>query len=167
MSPTSCLISIHDAVTNVLECSDVAACFLMSYDFSKAFDCISHSVLIEKLKKLDFPLGFIRLVSSFLYDRWQRVKVGNTFSSALPVTSEAPQGSLLGPFLFVLYCYDIKPLYDDAFLFMYADDVSKVCLILRSDYENSIEKVVHEYNGIHTWSASNGLRLNSEKTKIL
>ena len=126
-STVSCLITIHDVITNLMECSDVGACFLMNYDFSKAFDCLNHSILIEKLRKLEFPIGFIRLISSYLMDRWQCVKIGNTCSSALPVTSCAPQGSLLGPFLFVHYCHDIKPLHRQTSLFMYADDISVVC----------------------------------------
>ena len=139
----------------------------MNYVFPKAFDCISHSILLEKLNNLGFPLGFIRLICSYLSDRRQRVKIGNILSSALPVTSGAPQGSLLGPFLFVLYCHNIRPLHDCTSLFMYADDISEVCPIFKSDYKNSVESVTAEFNGIHAWSVSNCLRLNAEKTKAL
>lgn len=166
-STVSCLISVHDIVTKLLECPDVGACFLMNYDFSKAFDCISHSIMIEKLKSLDFPLGFIRLMSSYLSNRWQRVRIGTTFSLALPVTSGAPQGSLLGPFLFVLYCHDIKPLHSSTSLFMYADDICEVCPVYKSEYAKSVEGVIGEFHNIREWSALNGLRLNSAKTKAL
>ena len=166
-STVSCLISVHDAVTKFLEYPDVGACFLMNYDFSKAFDCISHSVLIEKLKCLDFPLGFIRLITSYLTSRLQCVRIGNIFSSALPVTSGAPQGSLLGPFLFVLYCHDIAPLRSCTSLFMYADDISVVCPIYKSNYADSVVGLIDEFRNIQRWSESNGLRLNAEKTKAL
>ena len=166
-STVTCLISIHDAITDFLERSDVGACFLLNYDFSKAFDRISHSVLIEKLKNLGFPLGFIRLISSYLTDRQQRVKIGNVFSSTLPVTSGAPQGSLLGPFLFVLYCHDVKPANDCTSLFMYADDICEVCPIFKDDYALSVQNVSVEFENIHSWSVSNSLRLNSDKTRAL
>ena len=166
-STVTCLIHIHNVVTDLLESSDVGACFLINYDFSKAFDRICHSLLLGKLKHLGFPFGFIRFICSYLSDRKQCVKIGDCLSSSLPVTSGAPQGSLLGPFLFMLYCHDILPLYGSTSIFMYADDISEVCPVSKVDYVGSIDKVLTEFHYIQEWSSSNSLRLNSDKTRAL
>ena len=107
------------------------------------------------------------MISSYLTDRQQRVKIGNVFSSTLPVTSGAPQGSLLGPFLFVLYCHDVKPANDCTSLFIYADDICEVCPIFKDDYALSVQNVAIEFENIYSWSVSNSLRLNSDKTRAL
>ena len=140
---------------------------LLNYDFSKAFDSIFHTVLLNKLKLLEFPLGFVNLISSYLTNRYQCVKIGSVLSDPLPVTSGAPQGSLLGPFLFILYCYDIKPLFQDTSLVMYADDVSEVCPIYKSSVQSSIETINSEFFNISDWAEMNCLKLNVSKTKAI
>lgn len=167
-SNTTCaLISIHDQITTRLDDPRTDACILINYDFHKAFDSISHSILLRKLELGNFPYGFIRWLDSYLCDRSQRIRLRNTTSDPCPVTSGAPQGSLLGPFLFVLYCNDLKPLMSTTYISQYADDVSEVLAVQKSHYSVLEENASNEYNNICEWAARNKLCLNKLKTKAI
>ena len=162
---TSCLITMHNAVTEMLDKTDIGGCIMLNYDFSKAFDTICHATLVEKLRNCNYPSGFIYWLCSYLTNRYQSVKVLDALSSPRPVTSGAPQGSLLGPYLFVLYCNDIKPVSDDTVLTMYADDICEICPIYKDDVEESLGVVTEEFYNLKKWSVSNSLKLNESKTK--
>ena len=99
-SDTTCaLVSIHDEITKRLDDLRSDACILINYDFHKAFDSISHSILLKKLDQANFSHGFIRWLDSYLCDRSQSIRIRNVTSDPCAVTSRAPQGSLLGPFV--------------------------------------------------------------------
>ena len=134
-------------------------------DFSKAFDLVSHDILIEKLKNYNFDELSIKWFHSYLYNRTQCVKIGTTSSDVLSVTAGVPQGSILGPLLFLLYINDL-PLHvshanidmfaDDATLHIYENNIFSIETALNSDLEN-IEK----------WCLENQMALNIDKTQCM
>ena len=69
-------------------------------DLSKAFDCMNHELLLAKFDAYGFGKNSIQLIHSYLNNRWQRVKINNSFSSWTELLLGVPQGSVLGPLLF-------------------------------------------------------------------
>ena len=124
------------------------------FDFSKAFDRVDHNILLRKLATFGFDDAFIALISSYLQNRCQCVKIGGTLSDCRAVHSGVPQGSVLGPLLFLIFINDISFCIDtDGYIF--ADDlkISSHCPIsLQSDINRLID-----------WSVSNHLDFNFDK----
>lgn len=164
-------ISTEDAVLNL--CNTVSdamdkkqKCIAIFLDLAKAFDTVSIPTLIVKMERLGIRGTCLRLFSDFLSNRSQRVKVGDLISAEAPVTYGVPQGSILGPSLFLIYINDLcqLPLYN-ANIFTYADDTA---LIFRagtweqvfSSAEQGLKKVIQ-------WLNLNLLTLNVSKTKFI
>ena len=78
-------------------------------DLSKAFDCISHDLLMEKLHAYGFGKPSLKLIHSYLNSRKQKVKINSDFSTGREFTSVAPQGSILGTLLFDIFINDFFP----------------------------------------------------------
>ena len=98
---------------------------MASVDFSKAFDSVWHSALFHKLLLLKLPPCFVLWVRSFLSDRRAKVQVGGSHSRSFRIRRGVPQGSVLGPVLFILFVDDItKDLPRDAHASLYADDLA-------------------------------------------
>ena len=100
-STASCALEFTDFVYKGLDRGHFVICIFI--DFSKAFDLLSHDVLIAKLRLLNFSESAIQLIKSYFELRVQRVFCNGAFSELLPVFHCVPQGSILGPLLFVLY----------------------------------------------------------------
>lgn len=131
-------------------------------DFRKAFDSVPHNRLIHKLRKIGFDGDIINLIESFLADRYQRVKVANSCSDSIRVTSGVPQGSVLGPLLFVVYINDIDS-YVSSHLIKFADDVR---LFLPVD-PSQIAPLQCDLNRISEWCSAWLLELNVSKCACL
>ena len=76
-------------------------------DLSKAFDTINHELLLAKLYAYGFEKNVLRLIRSYLTERWQRTKINHSFSSWTELLQSVPQGSVLGPLLFNIYTNDL------------------------------------------------------------
>ena len=93
-------------------------------DLSKAFDCLSHELLIAKLSAYGFSPSALRLIHSYLSERKQRVKINGSFSAWRETMIGVPQGSVLGPLLFNIYINDLFMFVKDAQICNYADDTT-------------------------------------------
>ena len=133
----------------------------VAIDLSKAFDCLPHDLILEKLKFYGMNDNSVSLLQSYLSSRYQRVKLGQTFSTWMGVSAGVPQGSLLGPLLFNIFMNDLVFAIKNCRLINYADD-SKLYLShqdplvvqdgINQDLANTIQ-----------WFQQNGMIANPEK----
>ena len=131
-------------------------------DLSKAFDCISHDVLLAKLVYYGLDNTSIALMRSYLDGRRQCTYFGRAFSEEGTIQHGVPQGSVLGPLLFIIYINDIGQCTDSK-LVLFADDTTCLCKDKKeADLKVSMERVVAD---LSRWFAANKLSLNINKTE--
>lgn len=134
------------------------------FDFSKAFDRINHLIMVKKLKMIGFDQRYVNWFYSYLSGRTQNVKFKEHTSQTIHVPSGVPQGSHLGPLLFLIYINDLPDALDFCEILLYADD-AKV-FYCYSD-ENDSFKIQHDFDKLCQWSELNGLSLNTKKCKVM
>ena len=118
---TNLLESVHDWTVSLSNCKSVLIGYI---DFKRAFDAISHSKRIHKLKSYGLDGNLLLWISSFLTNRFQQVKINSHLSQLLPVLSSVPQGSVLGPLLFNLFINDSPDNFGpDVTIKLFADDL--------------------------------------------
>ena len=138
---------------------------LVSLDFSAAFDTVNHKGLIFKLKSVGVGGSILSILSEFLTDRQQRVVVDGSFSSYSRVYSGVPQGSVLGPLLFILYTSDMWFDITNKIL-AYADDTSLYAHITSPAMRLGIaDSLTEDLNKIQAWCLQWGMKLNPSKSK--
>ena len=133
-------------------------------DLSKAFDTLNFDILLNKLDYYGVQGCANRLIYSYLSERWQFVDFSGHKSSYLPIKTGVPQGSVLGPLLFLIYINDL-PLVSNVFdMLMYADDTTLYCNINQNIGEELINA---ELTKLWEWLGANKLSLNIAKTKYM
>ena len=135
-------------------------------DLQKAFDTIDHSILLEKMKCLSFSESTIRWFTSYLSNRSFIVSVGKELSSRGKLNCGVPQGSILGPLLFLLYVNDM-PQAVNSELLLYTDDT---CLFFMGKDSKIIgDQLNKDFNSLFEWFSDNKLSIHfgEEKTKSI
>ena len=130
-------------------------------DLSKAFDTIDHELLVAKLYAYGFEKKSLRLILSYLSDRWQRTKINSDFSSWSKLLQGVPQGSILGPLLFNIYINDLFYFITDTDLCNYADDTTLYAADM--SLENLLNRLEIEINTSVNWFRNNYKKLNGDK----
>ena len=158
--------AIVEFLTDIYEARRSNGCIYV--DYQKAFDTINHNILFKKLELYGFTESCVNWFKSYLSRRTQRTKCNNNFlSSSNPVSLGVPQGSTLGPLLFILYVndlYHIKHVFNVK-LKMYADDTVIYA------HGNSVSEVKKNLqlclDYVYDWCILNRLYMNMKKTKIM
>ena len=140
---------------------------LVLLDFSKAFDTINHSLLISKLSYYGFENESSLLMQSYLKGRKQKILSNSTYSNCIEIFSGVPQGSILGPLLFLVYTSDILKSINYCKVQAFADDIQLYYCFNKEEYVDAEFKVNHDLNLIYTLSMSHNLVLNPSKSYVL
>ena len=157
------LVNMIDLWLNAIDDSKMVGVVLV--DFKKAFDLVDHQILMNKLKIYGIKDEALLWFNTYLTNRKQLVSINNCKSDFQQILCGVPQGSILGPLLFLLFINDL-PLYtSNVFTDLYADDTTLY------DVQNSIGQIEKNLqsalNNLHIWCRSNGMILNSSKTKVM
>ncbi|XP_071806990.1 uncharacterized protein [Asterias amurensis] len=158
--------ALVSAISRWLQSLDawVPAVDVISLDFSRAFDTISHDILVKKLQLCyNIKGAALDWIESFVTNRLQRVVYKGFTSDWLPVGSGVPQGSVLGPLIFVLYANDLQ-LQLSSNLVQYADDTSLFKNVTTDAPDSLLQK---DLNTIVNWAKLNCLRSNADKCKSI
>ena len=137
-------------------------------DLSKAFDTLDHDILIYKLSYYGIKGTALNLCKSYLTDRKQLVELDNSKSDLKNITTGVPQGSILGPLLFIIYVNDIQKASKIFKAIMYADDTSLTSILKVFNHSENLNKNINnELLRISVWLKLNKLSLNVQKTKFM
>ena len=146
--------------------NEMARTDVIYFDFAKAFDSVSHDIILYKLKhqyKIDGLL--LKFLQSYLMDRKQCVVIDGHKSSFLGVLSGVPQGSILGPLLFVLFINDMQDCVDTlTAIALYADDTK---IWRRIVHFSDHEALQNDINRLLQWSINNKMKFHPNKCKVL
>ena len=136
-------------------------------DLSKAFDSLSHTILISKLRHYGICDVALKLMKSYLANRKQYVQFHTCTSDMKSIRNAVPQGSILGPLLFFIYINDF-PNSSKLFNFlMYADDTTLFCCLEDITSDNKELVLNNKLQRVHLWLKANRLSLNVKKTKYM
>jgi hypothetical protein len=163
------LSAIFELLIDVVKSIDLSRNAIAAFcDLSRAFECVNHSLLLCKLKHYGINGSAYSWIESYLLGRRQSIQIVNMNkkSSYEEIRNGVPQGSVLGPLLFLIYVNDMPDVIaKSSKLIQYADDTT--ILITGSDKDILQQNLSHDLHAISNWCEANGLSLNLTKTQRL
>ena len=162
-STTTALSSFADEILASMEKGEV--CGAVFLDLSKAFDTVDHAVMLKKLSAIGVSTEDIAWFASYLSFRSLRTTCGPELSEPLRCNFGVPQGSILGPLLFLIYINEIPSFIKHAQLSLYADDT--VLYYFSNTSQDLEEKLNADLRNVCVWLNENKLTLNTKKTKFM
>ena len=154
------VISLVNNITNSLDSSNIVIGVFL--DLKKAFDIVDHTILLKKLYSYGIRGKAHTWLTSYLTGRTQYVVYDGHKSSTLNMTCGVPQGSILGPLLFIIYVNDICNVSELLFKILYADDT---CVVAQGhNLEELIDTLNNELSSLNEWLLCNKLTLNTNKS---
>ena len=136
-------------------------------DLSKAFDTLDHGILFHKLEYYGFKGPSLELMKCYLSNRTQYVELDNVKSDPMKISCGVPQGSILGPLLFIIYLNDLPSVTKKLKTLIYADDTTLFATLNNTNFATIEKKINNELKSICNWLKLNKLSLNIEKTKAM
>ena len=156
------LVSLTEAIKNALDNRKFGCGIFL--DLQKAFDTVNHNILLSKLEHYGIRGTALEWFKSYLSERKQYVSVNGANSSYPNVTCGVPQGSVLGPLLFLIYINDLPRSSPKLAFYLFADDTNIFC---EAENLDMLQKVVNkELKKVKMWLDVNKLSLNIGKTNF-
>ena len=162
-SPQHCLLLIIDKWNKAVDNHKVFGAALT--DLSKAFDCISHDLLIAKLNAYGLSLLALKLITDYLQNRKERTKIASIYSDWEDIISGVPQGSVLGPLLFKILLCDLFLEDENNCFANYVADTTPYSV--RSTTTEVLENLSGTTKKLFTWFANNQMKANNNKCHLL
>ncbi|KAL5266962.1 hypothetical protein ACHWQZ_G004116 [Mnemiopsis leidyi] len=157
----SCLSNLLETFDNILNLLDEGVPVdLLFFDFSKAFDTVPHFRLLSKLEGFGIKGKVLEIIKDFLTERTMRVCVEGQWSEVKHVLSGVPQGSVLGPLLFILYVNDLPDIVKNK-IKLFADDLKLIC------NANDNRSIADDILELEIWESIWGLKFNPSKCKVV
>ena len=157
------MLSLTDRIYNAINEGNYV--ILLSVDLRKAFDVIRHDILIDKLDHIGIKDSMLKWFQSYLSKRPHKTLANGFLSDSLMSQSGVPQGSSLGPLLYLIYINDIKQLFPDNYLNIFADDT---CLIsFASNLKEAVNDMNYKLHELDIFLSANGLKINETKTEYM
>ena len=167
-STETLLTSLYNKLVSAISHQQVSCLCLL--DISAAFDTIDHNILLQRLSTwFGFTDTALLWIQTYLSSRSFSVKTPDTSSQSCPLTCGVPQGSVLGPLLFILYTTPLSSLIKASSVdhHLYADDTQLFISFSPSSFSDSIDHLLHLVKQISSWMTSNMLCLNPSKTEFI
>lgn len=162
-------LELIDRIVTQMDTNDIPISIFL--DLSKAFDTIDHNILLNKLKYYGLRGSTLQLLKSYLQNRKQYIEIEDIKSDILSVTIGVPQGSILGPLLFVIYINDFSQASHKFDFIMYADDTTLFSTVNsfsdNPENKNIQSSINEELSKVIEWLKINKLSLNKNKSKYM
>ena len=159
-STQQAIITLVDKITKSQDIGDIVITLLI--DLKKAFDTIDHRILLRKLYSYGIRGSMLKWMESYLTDRSQYVVIDGKVSQTRGIKCGVPQGSILGPLLFIISVNDICNVSPMLFKILYADDT---CVLISGNHLNNlIDRLNTELISLNNWFKANKLSLNTKKS---
>ena len=162
-STTHALIHMTEAIRSALDHGSVTCGIFV--DFQKAFDTVNHDILLKKLEHYGFRGVINNWFCSYLTDRKQKVIINGFESESKNIFHGVPQGSVLGPILFLIYINDLHKCIKYSTTYHFADDTN--LLHISKDYKTLQRKINYDLFSLHKWLTANKISLNEGKTELI
>ena len=141
---------------------------LIFIDYKKAFDLINHDILLSKLKTYGIKSKELAFFASYLNDRTQVVNIEGQISTSKTITHGEPQGSVLGPLLFIVFINHLPKVVTRSVVDIYADDTTVTATAHWESASTVIQRPLQEdIDQVTKWTIANKMILNSSKTKTM
>ena len=156
------MVLMNELISSLEKGESVIGVFL---DFSKAFDIVDHAILLCKLENYGIRGNALSWFKSYLTDHEQFVRFNGVSSATKLISCGVPQGSILGPLLFLIYINDLHAVCKNTFPILIADDTN--LFTTGTDFDVMQNTLNDELNEISTWLKVNKLSLNVKKTHYM
>jgi predicted Holliday junction resolvase-like endonuclease len=162
-STSDLLVQFSDLINEKL--NDNMHILSLFIDFSKAFDTINHNKLKVALEKIGIRGPLLQWFESYLSERKVLVRVEDVYSKVRLCPTGVPQGSILGPILYIIYVNDMFNIVRKCKIYMYADDT--VLVACHKNLTIAESQLQEDFTGVLQWTHDNSLVINADKTKLI